>query len=293
MTAYTLVDISNDRSHCVLCPELGGSIVSWHVDGQSMLRTPCEKAIAENDPLKLGSFPLVPYSNRIDGGRFVWDKKPHSIFQNFPPEHHALHGLGWQRPWTVTTIEPNRCTLSLKHEADEHWPWSFEATQEVELIDGEMTIVSRVTNLSKISVPLAFGHHPYFDQSGASLQFCAQSVLLNDNQSLPIQPQPIAEQFAFGDAEPVTGREVDNCYTGWDGRARIAWEGRSLALEIKSDLGAAVVYIPREGETFCFEPVPHANNALNRPDLAPQMPVIEPEAIFEAKITMATARTEI
>jgi galactose mutarotase-like enzyme len=70
----------------------------------------------------------------------------------------------------------------------------------------------------------------------------------------------------------------------WDGRARIAWEGRPLELLITSDLPAAVVYIPKGEDRFCFEPVPHCNNALNREDADPPMPVVAPGEEFTAVI---------
>jgi len=58
---------------------------------------------------------------------------------------------------------------------------------------------------------------------------------------------------------------------------------REYALEIDSDLPHAVVYTPADEDYFCFEPVPHINNALNRAD--GDMPIIAPGDSYTASIT--------
>ena len=46
-------------------------------------------------------FPLVPYSGRIDHGRFTFQGREYRVPPNFPPEPHAIHGEGWMQAWTV------------------------------------------------------------------------------------------------------------------------------------------------------------------------------------------------
>jgi aldose 1-epimerase len=271
---FKMITINDRGSHCVISPQQGGSIVRWTVKGQEMMRRSDEAAIDSNDPLRLSSFPLVPYSNRIDHGRFRWNNKAVQVQPNFPPEAHAIHGVGWKRAWQVRAATANMCELVLDHEADEHWPWDFSASQHFSLIDGALHMTLSATNLSDESCPLAFGHHPYFDAEGASLQFNAVSVLMNAPDALPLSAAPPTGPYDFQDRAPVAGRDVDHCYAAWDGKARIDWKDHPFALEITSDLPAVVVFIPKDGVAFCFEPVPHVNNALNRPDLFPAMPII-------------------
>lgn len=286
MTRSHFVTIASAGSQCVIAPDIGGSIVSWHVDGQNMMRNAEWTAVPQCNPLLMASFPLVPYSNRIGNAQFEWDHHTHTLAPNFDPEPHAIHGVGWQRSWRIAESTTRRCILSLQHNPDDCWPWPFEAGQEIILDHGTLHIRSYAVNLSDRAVPLAFGHHPYFDRQGASLQFAASSVLMNGNDALPQSPCPPFSQYDFSQQASVAEREVDHCYSGWDGTARISWASRSIALEISSDLEAAVVYIPRDGDAFCFEPVPHANNAINRRDLSPQMPIVEPGGRFESTLLL-------
>jgi aldose 1-epimerase len=288
MVLPALVTLSDHRSQCVLCPEMGGGVLGWMVDGQPMLRTLDDDAVATGNPLMLASFPLVPYSNRIGHARFDWGEHTIQLPLNFLPEPHAIHGLGWIRPWQVETLEAHRCTLTMEHEGDEHWPFAFSASQSFELYDGTLEITSTAINRCDQPAPLGFGHHHYFDQQGASLRFNAEAVLMNAQNALPQDAVVPDGQFDFGEGGAVFGRDIDHCYANWDGHAEIRWESRPLALSIRANLGAAVVYIPAGGDAFCFEPVPHVNNALNRPDLSPAMPVIQPGAAFMSKIALLT-----
>ena len=287
-----LVTLAAGNARCIICPDVGGSIAAWTIDGQNMLRDADDFNIASAEPLAMASFPLVPYSNRIDGGRFNWRGEDIRVEPNFPPEPHAIHGVGWKNPWQLSEISPTRCILSLSHGADNHWPWSFAATQEIELSSHELKMTLEAVNMSAEPAPLAFGHHPYFEQSGAYLAFGADQVFLSGGDMLPSDPTTPSGIFDFSKGEPVAGRHIDHCYAGWDGVARIVWENRPFGLVITSSMESAVVYIPDGEDYFCFEPVPHINNALNRPPDGAAMPVIDPGRTYRSTIVMTAGAAD-
>jgi aldose 1-epimerase len=176
--------------------------------------------------------------------------------------------------------------LTLEHDADDHWPWPFSATQEITLQDNSLDLTLSAVNQADCATPLGFGHHPYFDQDGAYMFFKAERLLLSGDDSLPTLAVPPEGMFDFSAGEPIEGRDIDHCYSGWDGETRIIWEGRDLGVIVRSTLEAAVVYILAGGDAFCFEPVPHVNNALNRPDDRPSMQVIDPGCSYTSCISM-------
>jgi aldose 1-epimerase len=273
---------------CTIHPELGGGLTRWTIGDQPLLRTADAASIENGDLLGMSTFPLVPYSNRIKHGQFEWDGQRFQLKPNFAPELHAIHGVGWQRAWTVSELTDSAATLTLKHSADENWPWPFEAEQRITIDDSRLVLALSVRNCADHAVPLAFGHHPYFDAVGASLRFAASSVWIAGTDSLAIQPVVPQGQFDFTEFAPVEGRDIDHCYAGIRGTTHIIWRDRPLALEIVSTplLDAAVVYIPDKGSAFCFEPVPHINNALNVPGGHPQMPVVPEGERFAVTITL-------
>lgn len=250
------------------------------------MRQASAEAIRTGNPFGFAGFPLVPYSNRIAQAHFTWDGEAVQLARNFPPEDHSLHGVGWQRGWTMTAQAEDRATLSLIHAPDADWPWSFEATQRFVLTEHGLSVSLAVTNCADRAVPLAAGYHPYFDLEGARLRFVATSVWLASADLLPTEASRPEGQLNFDMDAPVAGRTIDNCYVGVDGSATIAWDDRPMALEIRVSppAPAVVVYVPQHGDAFCFEPVPHINNALNLPGEQPAMPVLSPGAKMETSV---------
>jgi aldose 1-epimerase len=278
--------LTNGDSICTILPEIGGGLSNWRIGDQDMFRCATQSAMAARDPLGLATFPLVPFSNRIGNGMFDWNGETIAIEKNFAPEPHAIHGVGWKRAWRVERHSDSSVTLILSHSPDANWPWAFEARQVVTLDKTGLTLALSARNLSAQAVPLAFGHHPYFDVAGATMAFAAERMWTTGSDGLPSGTVKPDGQFDFSLPQPVKGRDIDHCYAGIAGRARITWSGRRFALEVTSTppMAAAVVYIPKGGDAFCFEPVPHITNALNLPDHVPAMPVVGAGAQFEAKI---------
>ncbi len=282
----TIKTIQAGDSICTLCPELGGSILSWNIAGQNMLRRTSQAALSGGSRLEFASFPLVPYSNRIGKASFIWAGRRIDLTPNFAPEPHAIHGIGWEDNWATEIVEPDKIVLSLAHCGNARWPWPFVAEQAITVTPNGLHLELTAHNMSDEAVPLGFGHHPYFDQAGAKMTFDAQRVWMSGADSLPTQPVVPQGQFSFDTLLPVEGRAIDHCYAAWSGRTYIEWVGRALALEITSPMQAAVVYIPKGGDAFCFEPVPHINNALNIPEQEPAMAVVAPGAAFRSSITL-------
>ena len=240
--------LRHGQDRCELFPEVGGSIGGWTVQGQAMLRAAGAASVAACNPYGMASFPLVPYSNRIANGTFEWDGSRITLARNFPPEPHAIHGVGFEQPWTCASRADDSALLTLNHRPDAGWPWPFEAQQRITLADRELTLDLRAVNLAPHPAPLAFGHHPYFPRSGARLQFAARSVWLVGDDGLPREPVPVSGRFDFSAGAAVDRGEIDHCFTGWNGAAnhRVARQGPSRSTSAaRRSLPAAVVYSHR------------------------------------------------
>jgi aldose 1-epimerase len=285
MSLEALIKISSGKSQCVIKPQLGASVVQWSIGDQDMLRRSDNEGIQGDDPRKLASFPLVPFSNRIGFGRFTWAEENLQLEPNFLPEPHAIHGTGWRAAWDIIEQRDDSVTLCYSHDVSSGWHWPFEAKQHFTVTADGLMMKLSARNLFDRPVPLAFGHHPYFDSAGATLSFNAAQIWHTGQDGLPDVVAEPNGQYDFANGNPVAGRALDNGYAGWDGKAQIHWQDRPFMLEVTSDMKAAVVFVPEAEDYFCFEPVPHIINALNMPDHSPQMPVIEPGAVFETSIT--------
>src|SRR6185295_18224302 len=81
--------------------DLGGCIAGlWHRDTPILRST--EPAQLRSARLS-GSFPLVPYSNRLAYRKFRWKGRDYTTQPNFDDSPHSVHGMGWQRPWEIVS----------------------------------------------------------------------------------------------------------------------------------------------------------------------------------------------
>ena len=272
------VRIASGNSVCTLLPKTGGSIGSWRVDGQAMLRT----ALDGTDPLQSASFPLVPYSNRIANARFDWHGTPVVLRPHPIAAPHAIHGVGWLKAWDVTKINSDSATLTLNHNPDADWPWPFEAEQHIAVGENWLWISMTIRNLSDVPVPAAFGHHCYFDCQGASIKFMADRFFPSGPDMLPLEAEAVAGPTDFSGGCAVTEHPFDNGFGGWDGKAELSWAERGHRLLIESDMTNVVLFTPSGEDFFCFEPVPHRNNALCRAD--GDMPLVAPGGLYQSHI---------
>lgn len=246
-----------------LSPSQGGALLWFARGGTDILRRTAE---GEANPLGFASFPLVPYANRIAHGRFPAGGGMHQMPLNFGDHPHSLHGHGWQTEWLTESATATGAILSLMHEADDRWPWSFRAEQRVTLSDDALAMALTFTNLSDEAAPVGLGFHPYFQADDATtLQFEAEKLWLASADMLPEQAADAGHFADWGAGAPVRGETlIDNVYEGWNGTADVARSG-GLHVKLTSE-GAPFlhVYRPPGLMSFCLEPVSHMPNAINR-----------------------------
>jgi len=262
-----MLTLTDKRSSAVVTPEHGGSLLGWLRDGVPMLRRAAPAAVL-GDAHAMGCFPLLPYANRVAGARFDWQGTTYHLARNFGDRPHSIHGLGRERAWTLAGVAPSAVSLTLAHDPDAAWPFAFESTLSYALSEGALVVTMTLTNRHAATAPAGFGIHPYFPRSpGATLQFHADDVWQNDRQSLPVSHGAIPADWSHEQPRDVAGVPLDNCFTGWDGVAIIAAGPASLRIEASSVFRNLQVFTPAAAAAFAVEPVSHAPDALNRPDL--------------------------
>jgi aldose 1-epimerase len=267
MGSAATVTLSAGRLRLELNPSIGGSISAFEwIDGdrsRPILRK-CNSA-GEN-VLDAACFPLVPYVNRIRGGRFTFRGREVRLVPNMAGDPSPLHGQGWLNPWRVDKAEASRAVLSYRHHAGE-WPWDYDARQEFALDERRLTIRLTCRNASDEPMPCGLGQHPYFP--------CGPETLLDtrvrhawtiDEQVLPVAKVPAEGRFDLGERR-VCGQDLDHGFGGWGGLAWMNDPGWPYELLLSSTTaGFFQLYSPPEGGIFVAEPVTHANAALNAPE---------------------------
>ncbi len=274
-----LLALRNDDVDLVLAPKAGGGIVGFRWQGADIMRPASQEALDNLDPLGLASFPLVPWSNRIAHGRFTWNGREIQLPLNFGAHPHAIHGHGWQHPWTVEAQDSRSATLAYEHAADE-WPWTYRAVQHFELTDRGFNVRLSVENRSDSRMPAGLGHHPYYLKTpGMRLHAHLEGWWETDAFIMPVRY--IEETRDDWSDKLHATTTTDNVFAGWNGRARMEWPERGLALTMAASDPARwmVVYSPPDQPIACIEGVTHPTDPFNDP-AHPGLVVLEPGEIF-------------
>ena len=257
-----------------LAPDVGGSIAAFysHRPGRTdlhWLRAASTEALLKLDPLGMASFPLLPWCNRIRNGRARFAGREIAM----PPDPrfaHALHGLGWQRPWRVQGADASRAELGLRFEGEGRpgWPWSFTAGQTFALHAKGLDCSICLRNDSPSPMPFGLGHHPYFPHlPGTRLQCEVQAMWGSDDQLLPTQLLRPDFLPRLAQGMELAELDLDNNFTGWAHRFAVSWPGRTRQLVLRAEppLDFFVLYCPRGADHFCAEPV---SNCTDWPNLS-------------------------
>ena len=265
-------------------PIRGGGITRFCWRGIDIFR---HAAKSDPGPLGLSSFVLVPFSNRIENGRFCWQGRSVTVPPTRPGEAYPLHGLGWLSPWSQRLATPDRLVLEHDHVGDV-WPFPYRAAQDFQLLPAGFRHRLSLTNTGAFPMPAGLGFHPYFPRPGARLAASFDGAWETRPDGIPTTWSPLACMPTWFGEETI-----DTVFTGRRGPLAIHWPTHSVTIEPSSGLAFTTIYCPSGADFFCVEPVSHITNALNRPGLASSgQQTLEPGACLMVSIDVLVERTE-
>ena len=233
-------------------PALGGRLGRLEVDGRALLRGP-----DDGEDLRWsswGAFPLLPWSNRIPGGRFRFEGRDLEVPINREEDGTAIHGLVAWEPWEVVTSSADAAELTVEVSVG---PFHIGGRQTFTLTPTHLDLELEVTNLGDERVPAGLGLHPWFVDS---------PVAVPAGERWPGEPMPT------GPARPITPDEdlhrlrraptMDRCYTGLEGSSA---EVAGIRLHWSRAVTSVIVFTGVEG-WVCVEPVTMANDGFRLAD---------------------------
>ena len=142
----------------LICREQGAafSILQWR--GRDVLVPTPEGA---RHPGSYGAFWMLPWANRLDGGRIA----RHAMPINRAAEATAIHGLARDLPWEVISATSD---YALLQQRVNFAPFDYTAQLAVSLAaDGLLTEMT-LRHEGAAPVPYGMGWHPWFTRSAAS-----------------------------------------------------------------------------------------------------------------------------
>src|SRR5688572_4663519 len=290
------LDLGDGRWNVRVAPSLGGSLLACSYDGVPVLHPVVQSPWPGHPAVRCCHFPLIPFSNRIQNGRFSFNGSPMRLAQNIAGSPHAIHGHGWQAAWQVAERRDAGCTLTYQQEPSADWPWRYRGRQTIAVAGDALRLTLAIENLGPDAMPCGLGFHPFLPRSaGARLELEADQVWNGTAGAFPTARVDVPAELDFRTGPMLSEREgTDHCFDGWKRRAavRYAQGPRTLILEGCEETAYAIVYIPEGGDYFCVEPVTHAVNAMNHADAAAGgLWTLAPGATREIRMTIQVEGT--
>lgn len=266
-----LITMASAQQRLQLAPEYGGAVTAWDWNGPQGY-TPLFRPWDGNsgDRYTLACFPLVPWSNRITQGGFEHQGRFYPVHANRTDEHFPLHGDGWLQWWKVEEQGADRIKLALDSKHFDGGPYHYRSTQTFQFLPDGLQIDLTVTHQGQGSLPYGLGLHPYFHCTPATrLQFKAEGLWLSGADPIPVEHTTVFPAgWDYNKPAPLEGELIDNCYTGWNGRATVDHPDRGLRVTmVMPDCNGYTLFYRKPGaDFFCLEPITHPIDAFHMPE---------------------------
>lgn len=254
------------KLHCgdwqaLICPEQGAAFSSLQWRGRDVLVPAPEGA---RHPGAYGAFWMLPWANRLDGGRIAGHLMP----INRAAEGTAIHGLARDLPWELISATPDHALLRQRLNFA---PFDYTARLAVTLDADGLLMEMTLRHEGTAPAPYGMGWHPWFIRSAATSLHLIASQRANHNARGLLESLSASAGIAADEAGLIG---LDNFFAGWDGVARLTTPAGTISLTATGDFGSGVqVYAPAAQPILCVEPVSHMPDAPNRPTLAAAAPM--------------------
>ncbi|PZS24765.1 MAG: hypothetical protein DLM58_23920 [Pseudonocardiales bacterium] len=232
--------------HEVTVVEVGAGLRRYAYRGVDVTMTYSEIEL----PPKGCGIVLVPWPNRLRGGRYTFDGTPQQLALTEPLAANAIHGLGRWARWTPMRHEPSVVTLALDVVPQPGWPFQVrvEVTYALDAEHGlSVSAVARNSGMER--APFGAGFHPYLSTHGhgfgdVTVKVPARERIVLDDAKVPIGLQPVAgTKFDLRRGKRLSDLRLDDGYSGFP-----TVGGRS-AIEVRTRSGGAQLWFD---ETFRY-----------------------------------------
>jgi aldose 1-epimerase len=241
---------------------------------------------------------LIPFPNRVKGGKYSFDGKEYLLPIN-PKHGHAIHGLLRDKKFVLKSkrAKEDSAMVNLaydyRHEL-EGYPFDFKAELKITLGKNGLVVDVKVKNTGKSEMPFGCGWHPYFklDEKidDTSLKLPSSTFLEVDGRMIPTGSRGTLNKFLR--QRLIGAQEFDTCFAleskeGKKGKAKtiLFSKEKKAKLVLWQETGNGrfnylQIYIPPSRDSIALEPMSCPADAFNNKE---GLVVLKPKQIFKAK----------
>lgn len=238
-----------------VCPERGGILTEYHVDGQDVFYLNKESLYDRKQNIRGGNPILFPMAGQLTNGSYEWGGKAYQM---------PNHGLVRQMPWDVVAIvcDKTYASITLQCTSNENtlqsFPFSFQVGMTYRLTKEKVTIEQIYSNLSDQAMPVYPGFHPYFHMQDQQVSIQTNAKTYDDYNDDAMHPFDGTLQMKGKQDAVVLNDTTEPCMV-----IRFN-DQKNLVIEKDPAFSYTVVWV-QEGKDFvCIEPWTAKKDEYNR-----------------------------
>ncbi len=236
-------------------------------------------------PSSASGIVLMPWPNRVAGGKWTLDGAVQQLDITEPKYGNASHGLLRNTGYQVTDQSASAITLSATVFPQHGYPFHLDTSVRYQLTEDGVTVMHGVHNAGEAPAPFGVGTHPFLRVGDTPARQLTVTVLADryyevDERKIPVRALPVdGTPFDLRGGRSLADADLDTAFTGLrtiEGRFRhrlTAPDGRGVELWASRDFGTTQVFVTDVYATddglidaVAIEPMTCAPNALNSGD---------------------------
>jgi aldose 1-epimerase len=250
---------------------------------------------------------LYPWANRVGGRRFTTaDREVDLTSADLPlsfdggglPIHGLLAGAdGWSvaehRPTDVGGVLEAGFDFAADPRLLKAFPFPHKLSLRATLSDATLTIVTTVHADQGVTVPVAFGFHPYLTLPGVERSDWRVEVPVTEHLDVDDRMLPTGAHTSVTiESGPLGSRTFDDGFLAPAGEEPfvLAGGGRRIELRVGAGYPFAQVFAPADDDVVAYEPMTAPTNALVTGGR--DLPLVEPGGSYSASFSVTVADTD-
>lgn len=242
---------------------------------------------------------LIPFSNRINNGKYSFENKEYHLIPNQSSEGHSIHGLLFNKKFSVSNIIENddKAEIELEYSyvaENKGYPFSFRLQLNLTLNKQGININTKVQNIGDSNMPFGDGWHPYFkfDEpiTNIYLKVPKSKKILVNNRMIPtgkmIDDSTFDSLSMIGDSLFDTGYAINE--KSEFAITQIYSKSKNISINLQQQLGEnkynfLQVFIPPSRNSIAIEPMTSCSDAFNN---KLGLIVLKPNEVFSASYSV-------
>jgi len=261
---YLKIESTDHQSHAHICLSDGGSLQELVLHEKKII----QQSATDNYATSYASAILFPFANRIDNASYSFQEKNYTLNVNLKEENNAIHGLVYNKEFTLKSKEINQQQASVtlvysEENKTQGFPFTYTIELTYILTEDALSLSVCITNNDVVPFPFSLGWHPYFYSSNLyNSSLCIDSnsrILLSTSEMIPT----ITKDTSMQKELQIKDRFFDDCYLLNTDKMMFKTPDYHIQINSFLEKNYVQIFTPSERSSIAIEPITAPPNSFN------------------------------